>query len=78
MIISERNTFFDKSKEIADQIQKVGDLIVGVRFFNFLEPSFRSFHFNNDKYLIRKFPKVKTYSMNVSARTREGHVFRWK
>jgi hypothetical protein len=78
IIISEKIVFFDQSKEIAKEIEKVGDMIIGVRFFNYIEPNFRNFSFDNETYLIRRFPKFNTYSMNVSAKTREGKVFNWR
>ena len=78
MIISEINTFFTFSEKIKAELQKLEKYIIGMRFFNFIEPNFRYFTFDNEVHAVGKFPKVRPYSMMVSARTREGKTFSWK
>jgi nitrogen regulatory protein PII-like uncharacterized protein len=78
MVICQHQTFYKHSKLIEEQIAKLGPLIVGARFFNYLEPSFRFFNFDKDSCFILKYPKFNPYSMIVYARRREGHVFDWK
>lgn len=36
-------TFFSCSEAIEKEIEKLGELIIGIRFFNHLEPNFRLF-----------------------------------
>lgn len=49
-----------------------------MRFFNWMSPSFRFFEFDSNKYIVRKFPRHGTYSMNVQGKRKEGYPFVWK
>ncbi len=77
-IICPTDTFFEFSQEILAEISKLGEWIVGMRFFNYLQPDFRWFQFDSDVYVVKKFPSANTYSMCVRAKTREGKQFDWK
>lgn len=78
MIICEMELFYGKRESIEAELRKMEELIIGMRFFNFIEPNYRAFHFSSDTFIIRKFPVKNTYSMLVSAKTKEGHQFNWR
>jgi len=76
-IITEIETFFNHSKAIREQLEKVGKWIIGARFFHNLFPELKCFVFDPEYYYIRKFPKMNTYSMMVLAKEKGGIKFDW-
>ena len=78
MIVSPQSIFFEASKLIETELEKIGKYIIGMRFFNFIHPEFRHFTFDSEKHFVARFPKHRTYSMIVFARRGQEHEFSWK
>jgi len=65
-------------QQIAEQIEKLGPKIVGVRFFNFISPSLRLFQFDKERCYVSKFPIQGTYSLVVMKRASMEGPFDWR
>lgn len=76
-LVCRMETFFNCREAIEKELGKCGEFIIGIRFFNNLEPSFRWMYFDKEVYVVNKFPKANPYSMSVSAKTKEGKQFHW-
>ena len=70
MILCLEKDFNEFHKDIAAEIEKIGEFIYGIRFFNYIRPTMSRMNFSKDKYYYVGHPKHRPYSNIVLPRKR--------
>lgn len=78
MVLCLEKDFYEFEKDIAAEIEKIGQFIYGIRFFNFIRPTMSRINFNRDKYFFVGHPRNRPYSNTVFARSKSEYTFDWK